>query len=57
MKDLRKDDGLELNEAITILEEHNKWRRGDEEIQMENPTKLGVAIDVILESFKNKTAQ
>jgi len=38
---------MELSQATQILERHNLWRRGAE-IPMENPTDLGIAIDIIL---------
>jgi hypothetical protein len=35
-------------EAIALLTEHNRWRRGDEK-EMHNPHKIGVAIDTLAE--------
>lgn len=32
-------------EAVGILEQHNRWRRGDEEVPMEDPMRIGLAID------------
>lgn len=44
---------MTLDECIKILTEHNKWRRG--EIQMEvvldYPSKLGKAIDYAIEEL------
>ena len=40
-------------EAIDILERHNKWRRGAN-IPMENPKEIGQAIDLIVNDYKNK---
>lgn len=37
---------MTLKEANIILKRHNQWR-GGAEIEMENPTQLGIAIDVI----------
>lgn len=37
---------MNIKEANEILKRHNLWRRGVE-IEMENPTNLGEAIDVI----------
>ena len=35
-----------LNDTIKILTQHNKWRRGDDElVKMPDPTELGRAID------------
>ena len=45
-----------IKKAIEILETHNKWRRDNENIyKMQNPTQLGIAIDTVVEKFKNKT--
>jgi hypothetical protein len=33
-------------EAIALLTEHNRWRRG-EEIDQQNPFKIGQAIDIL----------
>ncbi len=41
----------DVQEALKILEQHNKWRRGAD-IPMENPTVLGNAIDLIIKTFK-----
>ena len=50
---------MTLQEAITILENHNIWRRGSDEVTMGDTTQLGIAIDVVLahckQSLKNKT--
>lgn len=46
---------MELKKAIEILKHHNQWRRDNDSTlpkPMVNPTELGIAIDVILESFK-----
>ncbi len=43
---------MTLQEAIDILTKHNEWRRGDE-IDMIDPTQLGIAIDIILNQLKN----
>ena len=43
---------MELEEAITILENHNQWRRNNEipnTIAMVNPKTLGIAIDTVVE--------
>lgn len=44
---------MDIQEAVTILERHNRWRRGAD-IEMENPTRLGIAIDEVVEYVKNK---
>jgi hypothetical protein len=38
---------MTLAEAISIVALHNQWRRGVE-IAMQDPKRLGIAIDVIL---------
>lgn len=43
-------------EAITILTNHNKWRRGDKEGQA-NPTQLGIAIDTAIELLSEMPQQ
>ncbi len=43
---------MKLDEAIKILELHNKWRRGDEIVDMQAPYKVGIAIDVVLRAVK-----
>lgn len=46
---------MKIKEAIEILENHNKWRRDSSfppKIDMVEPKKLGVAIDVIIKHFK-----
>lgn len=47
---------MTLIEAIQILETHNKWRRGAE-IPMEEPKKIGIAIDFVIEFCKNQKEQ
>jgi len=42
---------MTLDESIKVLELFNKWRRG-EEIPQENPTKIGIAIDIVLDELK-----
>ena len=43
---------MELQQAIELLENYNKWRRGAE-IPQPNPTEIGVAISVVLEYTKS----
>lgn len=44
---------MTLDECITILTEHNKWRRGETvlEIGVDYPSKLGEAIDYAIEEL------
>lgn len=39
---------MNIKQAIKILKEHNKWRRGDDTIQMHDPKQLGRAIDMVV---------
>lgn len=45
---------MTLQEAVTLLENHNKWRRGDDTLEMVEPKDLGMAIDLIVNHFKTK---
>lgn len=38
---------MDIKEAVYILKQHNKWRRGAD-IPMANPTELGKAIDLVI---------
>lgn len=42
---------MTLQEAIKILEEYNKWRRGAE-IPQPNPKLIGEAIDIAINQLK-----
>lgn len=47
---------MKLKEAIDILKKHNKWRRDKNvppKIKMQNPVKLGQAIDVVVKEYEN----
>lgn len=33
-------------EALELLKRHNRWRRGDDSVEMADPSELGRAIDV-----------
>lgn len=43
---------MDIQDAIMLLEHHNKWRRGAD-IPMVKPTALGEAIDVVVKEYKN----
>lgn len=46
---------MKLDQAIKTLEAHNQWRRDRSEVnphEMQNPTELGIAIDVVLRAAK-----
>lgn len=42
---------MQIEEAIIILKRHNRWRRGAE-IEMTDPTILGIAIDTIIRHYE-----
>ena len=46
---------MKLKKAISIVEKYQLWRRDTEDkgYEMPNPTELGIAIDVILNVFKD----
>ena len=43
---------MKLTEAIKVLENHNKWRRRDYGVTV-HPIELGVAIDAVVDDFRN----
>lgn len=45
---------MTINEAIELLKQHNKWRRGFEKTPMTNPTDLGIAIDTIVKHYEKQ---
>lgn len=48
---------MSLDEAIGILETHNKWRRDEDypsKLVMAHPTELGHAIDVVVNHFNSE---
>ena len=47
---------MNLNEAIIIIENHNKWRRGDDTVKSTDPQEYGIAIDILLNKVKEKPA-
>lgn len=42
---------MKIDEAIKILDRHNKWRQGAE-IPMEKPLVISIAIDTVLSELK-----
>ena len=45
---------MEIDQAIKILEIHNRWRRGEDvEIELK-PIDIGNAIDTVVNSLKTK---
>ena len=46
---------MEIQEAIEILKTHNKWRRGDLNMEfMMDPKDIGLAIDTVVEYFEEQ---
>jgi hypothetical protein len=41
-----------IKEAISILDEHNKWRRGADDIHQQDPVKVGLAIDKLVSKMR-----
>ena len=44
---------MKIEEAISILKKHNKWRRGGKG-KMQDPKKLGLAIDYIIDYYNQE---
>lgn len=44
---------MDIKKAIKVIEAYNVWRRGDVNLEMTDPTELGIAIDIIVSRFKN----
>ena len=45
---------MTIEEAIELIELHQKWRRGAE-IEMQNPKQIGIAIDILLNFAKTNS--
>lgn len=43
-----------MNATAAFLRRYNAWRRGDEELTMENPTEIGKAIDTACELIEQR---
>ena len=48
---------METATAVKILEDHNKWRRGDDDMEMADPKQLGEAIDFIVSQLKHPSVK
>jgi len=45
---------MDINKAIEILDNHNKWRRDSEGVyKMAEPKELGIAIDTVVSEFRS----
>lgn len=52
------DNKQELIEAVELLKRHQSWRRDETgTLQMENPTDLGKAIDLIIKHIEDDLQQ
>lgn len=50
----RAKDSITLQDAVNILYNHNQWRRGINGFKETNPTRLGLAIDLITTHLKKQ---
>lgn len=41
-----------VRDAIKILKNHNNWRRGDEDFEMQDPKTIGKAIDLVVSTME-----
>lgn len=41
-------------QALEVLEAHNKWRRGSDEIPMQEPEDIGKALEVAIKALKKQ---
>ena len=48
----RAKDSITLQDAVNILYDHNQWRRGIDGFKETNPTRLGLAIDIITKHLR-----
>ena len=48
---------MTIQQAVQILDRHNKWRRADEMMEMTEPKTLGIAIDTIVAHHKSHNAK
>lgn len=48
---------MNIQDAIKILESHNKWRRGNNDIEMTAPSILGEAIDIVTDYYSTHVTQ
>ena len=42
---------MKIDEAIEVLELHNQWRKGAE-VEMQDPVRIGMAIDLVICELK-----
>lgn len=54
--EIKKIKYMTIDEAISILELHNRWRKGAD-IEMQPPTMIGMAIDLVVCELKNMRKQ
>ena len=46
-----------IPETVSVLEDYNKWRRGDETIPQPDPFEIGVAIDDAVRLLRELAAE
>ena len=51
----RARTGMTEQEALELLRKHNRWRRGDNSIEMADPRAIGLAIDVACRARRTHT--
>ena len=47
---------MTIDEAIEVLELHNQWRKGAE-VEMQDPVRIGMAIDLVICELKTLRKQ
>ena len=45
---------MNKQKAIEILEQYNKWRRANEDMDMPDPKEIGKAIDYVINHLKHE---
>lgn len=48
---------MTIKQAIRTLELFNRWRRGDETLKMQDPKKIGQAIDLAINVMKKSESE
>ena len=43
---------MTTKQAISILKKHNEWRRGNDFKKMQDPKKVVIAIDIVIEQIE-----
>lgn len=48
---------MDIEKAIQVLTDYNKWRLGEDGYEMQQPKDITIAIDLILEIVKKQNKQ